>query len=111
MKLTILRQGLPQDVPTDEVREGEIGCLFDAIQNLVEPIDRTWVKRMRRTPIHGSIGWPVSGAGMRKRAGSDRAAAKQERERRGQSRASDSPVPGEKWGPNGPARRRMYGRG
>jgi hypothetical protein len=28
------------DVATDGVREGEIGCLFDEIQNLVEPIER-----------------------------------------------------------------------
>jgi hypothetical protein len=28
------------DVETDGVRKGEIGCLFDEIQNLVEPIER-----------------------------------------------------------------------
>jgi hypothetical protein len=58
-------------VATDEVREGEIGRLYDEIENLVEPIERP---------------------DMDVRAGPQRDRMS---ERRGQSHAFDSPVPGE----------------
>ena len=59
------------DVATEEVHEGEIGCLFDEIQNLIVPIER-------RT-MEGPAG-PQPGKTP---------------ERSGRSRAFDSPVPGE----------------
>jgi hypothetical protein len=56
-------------VATDEVREGEGGCLFDEIQNLVEPAERPHTE-VRFGPQRGRMP-----------------------ERRGQSHASESPVP------------------
>jgi hypothetical protein len=69
--LGVVVPGLPQDLATDAVREGEGGCLFDEIQDLVEPTER----------LH-----------MEVQAGPQRGRMP---ERRGQSRASDSPVSGE----------------
>ena len=60
-----------RDVATDRVREGEIGCVFDEIKNLVEPIERR--------AMEGPAG-PQRGR-MPKRSG--------------RSRASGSPSPGE----------------
>jgi hypothetical protein len=56
---------------TDEIREGEGGCLFDEIQNLVEPTER----------LHTDV-----------QAGPQRGRTP---ERRGQSHAFDSAMPGE----------------
>jgi len=57
-----------------ENREGEVGCLFDEIQNLVEPTER----------LHMDV-----------QAGPQRGRMP---ERRGRARAPDSPVPGESMG-------------
>jgi hypothetical protein len=39
--VAIFERNLRQEVATDQVRKGEIGCLFVEIQNLVEPIERS----------------------------------------------------------------------
>jgi hypothetical protein len=70
------------EVTTDGVRKGEGGCLFDEIQDLVEPTER----------LHMDV-----------RAGPQRGRMP---ERRGWSHASNSPTPGEGRSPNGLARRR-----
>jgi len=50
--------------------EGESGCLFDEIQNLVEPIERSAMGQSHATNANiGSSGWSVSGAGLRSETG------------------------------------------
>jgi hypothetical protein len=61
---------LRQDVATDEVREGEIGWIFDEIRNLVEPIDRSATGESHATNADtGGIGWSVSGGGQHSETG------------------------------------------
>jgi hypothetical protein len=73
---------------TDEIRNGEIGCLVDEIQNLIEPIEHRYMD--------------VS-AGPQRR---------QKTKRSGRARARDSPVPGEHKGeaytPNAATRSRGW---
>jgi hypothetical protein len=45
-----------RDVATDEVRKGEIGCVFDEMQNLVEPIERRYMD-VSAGPHRGSVSW------------------------------------------------------
>jgi hypothetical protein len=56
---------------TDEVRKGEIGCLFDEIQNLVEPIERSarGERHCGERPDREIWAGPLAKQGMRSDAG------------------------------------------
>ena len=62
---------LPHGSGNAEFGVGEIGCIFDEIQNLVEPIERRYmdvsagpqpgrVSRMRRRPVCGGAGFTAA---------------------------------------------------
>jgi hypothetical protein len=76
------------EVATDGVRKGEVGCLFDEIQNLVEPTER----------LHTDVQAGPQRGRMPERRGRSHA---------GPRTASDSPSSGEGRTPEWPDHRRI----